>query len=174
MRIKGYVGKLPQPRTFRGRRRDPAPAVRRAVSHAHARRTGSPGRASHVQGGERPRWCRPTIRALAKTMEGVDFEKPLPPLWKEFDALRHVPLMVIRGANSDLLSADDRHGDGRASSGIETPDVPDQGHAPLLAEAETIARIAASSARCEGSRSAEAGEAGTDRHCRQRTSATRK
>ena len=36
IRIKGYVGKLPQPRVIRGRRRNLAPAVRRAISQARA------------------------------------------------------------------------------------------------------------------------------------------
>ena len=36
MRIKGYVGKLPQPTILRGRRRNPAPPVRRAISQARA------------------------------------------------------------------------------------------------------------------------------------------
>ncbi len=31
---------------------------------------------------------------LARTLEGIDIERPLPALWKEFDALRAVPLMV--------------------------------------------------------------------------------
>ena len=31
MRIKSYVGKLPQPRNLRGRRRDPAPTVQRPI-----------------------------------------------------------------------------------------------------------------------------------------------
>jgi pimeloyl-ACP methyl ester carboxylesterase len=83
-------------------------------------------------------------------MEGVDFEKPMPPLWKEFEALRHVPVMTIRGANSDLLAETtvtamaERHPD------FETLTVPDQGHAPLLAEAETLERIVAFVRRCEG------------------------
>src|SRR5207245_10444254 len=40
---------------------------------------------------------------LARTLQGADLQHP-PTLWNQFDALRRVPLMVIRGANSDVLA----------------------------------------------------------------------
>jgi pimeloyl-ACP methyl ester carboxylesterase len=144
MRIKGYVGKLPQPRHYE----DGADILRRLFSAQFPNLTPQDWLASahrtfkDVDGGLVPDYDV----ALAKTLEGVDFEKPLPPLWAQFDALSAVPMMVIRGENSDLLSATTveamtarRQAPGLA---LETLVVPDQGHAPLLAEAETIRRIA--------------------------------
>lgn len=155
MRIKGYVGKLPQPRSYD----EAAEILRRLFSAQFPTLTADDWLAS----------ARRTFKetngqlvpdydvALAKTLEGVDFEHPLPPLWAQFDALGAVPVMVIRGANSDLLSAETVEAMAARRAARETmatrrqkPDlafetlvVPDQGHAPLLAEADVIARIAA-------------------------------
>ena len=49
----------------------------------------------------------------------------------QFDALRHVPVMVIRGA-TPTSSAETVDSHARATHALESIEVPDQGHAPLL------------------------------------------
>jgi pimeloyl-ACP methyl ester carboxylesterase len=149
MRIKGYVGRLPQPRNFE----DGAEILQRLFSAqfpklgaddwiAAARRT-----FKQEEDGK----LVPTYDVkLAKTMEGVAFDKPLPALWKEFDALSNVPLMVIRGKNSDILTAATVEDMRAHHARMETIEIPDQGHTPLLAEADVIARIADFAGRCDG------------------------
>lgn len=102
MRIKGYVGKLSPPASLEEgaellRRRDGAQFTRLTMD-------------DWLEQARRNWWLKdgklvPSYDpALSATLEEADLDKPLPDLWAQFDALPDVPLMVIRGENSDLLS----------------------------------------------------------------------
>ncbi|MBZ9868963.1 alpha/beta hydrolase [Mesorhizobium sp. CA15] len=84
-------------------------------------------------------WVADFDPALVDTLAGADFSKPLPDLWPQFDTLAAVPLLVIRGGNSKLLSAATVEEMGRRHPGMETITVEGQGHAPFL-ETGTLPR----------------------------------
>jgi pimeloyl-ACP methyl ester carboxylesterase len=147
VRIKSYVGKLPPPASFAA-----AAAILRDVYSsqfpklsdeewlAFARRTFKEADGRLVPDYD-PK--------LASTLDAVDLEHPLPDLWKQFDALAHMPVMVVRGGNSDILSPATVEAMRARHPGLEVLELPDQGHAPLLTEPDTIGRIANFVANCE-------------------------
>lgn len=148
MRIKSYVGKLPQPRTF-----EEGAEILRRLFHSQFPLFGpndwlaAARRMFKEENGQLVTTYDPK---LATTLAAVDLEQPVPTLWKEFDALTHVPVMVIRGANSDILSASTVAQMKARHPALETFEVPDQGHAPLLAEPHTVALIANFVGACDG------------------------
>lgn len=147
MRIKTYVGKLPQPRNF-----EEGAEILRRLFHAQFPRLGPHDwlASAHRAFKEEKGRMVPTYDVkLATTMQVIDLERPIPSLWKEFDALSALPVMVIRGTNSDILSAATVEAMRARHATLKTLEVPDQGHAPLLAEADTIARIAEFVGRCD-------------------------
>jgi pimeloyl-ACP methyl ester carboxylesterase len=150
VRIKSYVGKLPQPASFedagdilRGLFASQFPKLTRDDWIAFARRT------FKSAGG---RIVPDYDVKLMETLADTDLERPLPDLWKQFDALARVPVMVIRGGNSDILSAATVEAMRARRSRLDMLEVPDQGHAPLLEGPELIARIATFIAACEQTR----------------------
>lgn len=71
------------------------------------------------------------------------FEGPPVDLWPLFDACADLPLALIRGANSDLLSKDTAKEMCRRRPDMVFADVPDRGHVPFLDEPQALAALAA-------------------------------
>ncbi|SLN50925.1 Haloacetate dehalogenase H-1 [Roseovarius albus] len=65
----------------------------------------------------------------------------IPDLWQLFDGLRDIPLAVIRGANSDLLSAETLEQMQAHNPNLQATTVPNRGHVPFLDELESLAAI---------------------------------
>jgi pimeloyl-ACP methyl ester carboxylesterase len=66
---------------------------------------------------------------------------PLPQLWPQFEALKRVPVLVVRGENSDVLAAETVDEMRRRHPALATITVANQGHAPLLRDGPTIEAI---------------------------------
>jgi len=80
---------------------------------------------------------------LVKPLDALQLDEPLPHSWGLFEALADVPLLVIRGSNSDVLSAETVVEMARRHRNCATYVVEGQGHPPLLRDDAAIARIAA-------------------------------
>ena len=150
MRIKSYLGKLPQVASLH----EAADVLRRLFAAqfpklsdddwvAFARRTFKDDGGRIVPDYD--------VR-LGKTLAQIDPARPVPALWKEFNALARVPLLVIRGGNSDILSRATVAAMQTRHPAIEAIEVADQGHAPLLSDPALIGRIAAFAESCDARR----------------------
>lgn len=71
------------------------------------------------------------------------FDQPLPDTWPLFEALEGLPLAVIHGEKSDLLSRATVEEMARRHPGAHVAHVPDRGHIPFLDEPEALAALGA-------------------------------
>jgi pimeloyl-ACP methyl ester carboxylesterase len=71
-------------------------------------------------------------KAISQPVQSGDVAPP--DLWPFFDALAPVPLLLVRGALTDLLAEETVEEMSRRSPTMTRVDVPDVGHAPLLTE----------------------------------------
>ena len=149
-RIKSYVGKMRQPTSFP----DAADILRVLFATQFPRLSEHDWlAAAHNSFKAAGDVLKPTYDVrIAQTLEALDVQQPQPTLWPQFDALAGVPLMVLRGANSDLLSGQTVAAMQARHPAMETIVVPDQGHPPILGGAELIGRLCAFIAACESAR----------------------
>ncbi|WP_347268204.1 alpha/beta hydrolase [Paracoccus sp. (in: a-proteobacteria)] len=103
------------------------------------------------------RWLEEAERHYRETPEGLRinydpalreaflaaFDGPEVDLWPLFEQLRDLPLALIRGANSDLLSPETAAGMLRRQPEMILAEVPDRAHIPFLDEPEALAAISA-------------------------------
>ncbi len=148
-RIKTYVGRTPEPSDWN----DAAYLMRRL----HGRNFPA------WQQAEWDHFARLTYREedgkpvgnydpkLGLTFEGVELDQPIPALWDEFRALATVPMLVIRGEHSDLLSAATVDAMRAAHPGLQSIVVSGEGHPPLLRDLQLLTRVSAFMASVEGS-----------------------
>lgn len=137
-RISAYVGRMPLPSTWKeagaivhemGKRAFPRVSTDECIEIAKQWFNEHKGRPAP---GYDP--------ALSNALSVLD--GPIPALWPQFEALKRVPVMVLRGENSDILSAETVEEMRRRHHALTSHVVKDQGHAPLLMDAETIEKIA--------------------------------
>lgn len=147
MRIKGYVGKLPQPRTLA----EGAEILRRVFHNQFPKRSSDEwlAAATHTWTERAGLLTLNYDPQLARHLEGIDIECPPPPLWPQFDALARKPLLVVRGAITDLLSTETVAEMRARRRDLDVVEVPDQGHAPALDAPELIERIANFARLCD-------------------------
>lgn len=85
----------------------------------------------------------PKLRDAVEALSAL----PAADLWPLFDAFGHLPVAVVRGANSDLLSADIVARMQARRPDLIVAEVPDRGHVPFLDEPEALAALDALLAR---------------------------
>jgi pimeloyl-ACP methyl ester carboxylesterase len=146
-RLRSYVGKIPQPRSFAE-----GGEILRQLFHGQfptltaEQWLGDAQRAWRLENGR----LAPTYDVrLSRTLTAIDIEQPLPPLWNEFDALKRLPLLVIHGAKSDILSAATVTAMAERHPGMEIIEVADQGHVPPLEGEDLVRRVVEFVAACD-------------------------
>lgn len=139
MRIAGYVGKMPQPTSWE--------EAGRLIGEVNSRQFPGLSEKQWIEiarqlfndkNGKPVASYDPLVARSLSVLDG-----PMPELWPQFAALNRVPVMVLRGENSDLLSAATVAEMRRRHPAVRTHTVPREGHAPWLNDAASIGAIAA-------------------------------
>ncbi|MEZ5900516.1 MAG: alpha/beta hydrolase [Hyphomicrobiaceae bacterium] len=152
MRIAGYVGKTPLPKSWSDAARAVRDLTRRDFPDLSEEDALDFARQLFNE-----KNGRPVAGYDAKIAKGFSMlDGPMPQLWPQFGALKNAPVLVLRGGNSDLLSQATVDEMTRRHPNCTAHTVPNEGHAPLLWDAATIAAIASFFAKSDARQHAHA------------------
>jgi pimeloyl-ACP methyl ester carboxylesterase len=79
--------------------------------------------------------------AILDGLNAIDPSAVPPNLWAPWRQLGAIPILAIRGARSDILSAETLESMGARHSNLTALTLPHRGHAPMLDEPEAVAAI---------------------------------
>lgn len=145
LRIAGYVGRTPLPSSW-----DHAGKIAQELNARHFPSISDEGWREISRQWFNEKNGRPVASYDPKVSRSLSvLDGPMPALWAQFGALRRIPAMVIRGANSDLLSEKTVSQMAERHPNLVSHVVPDEGHAPLLQDAPTLEAIGAFLARAD-------------------------
>jgi pimeloyl-ACP methyl ester carboxylesterase len=146
LRIKGYVGKMRKPQSWRD-----AIDLLKSIMGAHFPAFGAEDWESYARRTWDDRFEPRADPALSAAFDGVDTNDPPTALWPQFEALaKAAPILVLRGEHSDLLSRETVREMQRRAPRMQSMEIPGQGHAPALEREEAIRPIVEFAARCDG------------------------
>lgn len=136
-RIKDYVGRNPAARTHEALA-EALPAAMPGFANVPHGRWLAEVRLHYTA---TPQGLRISYDPALRTAFLAAFDGPPADLWPLFDACAGLPLALIRGANSDLLSSATAAEMHRRRPDMIRAEVPDRAHIPFLDEPEALAAI---------------------------------
>jgi len=137
VRIAGYVGRAPLPKSWSDAARLVKDLTKRdfpGMTEAGAEKMAR--QLFNERNGKPAPGYDPQLSKCLSLLDG-----PIPELWPQFEGLKRVPMMVVRGGNSDLLSRKTVDEMRRRHPRLTSIEVPGEGHAPLLHDVPTINAI---------------------------------
>jgi len=138
-RIFDYVGRTPRARTYE-ELAEKLPGLMPGFANVPASRWREEVRHRYV---ETPQGLALRYDPALREAFLEAFKGPEADLWPLFDACAGLPLALIRGANSDLLSVANAAEMHRRRPDMIFAEVPDRAHIPFLDEPEAVAAICA-------------------------------
>ena len=141
LRIIGYVGNTPNPKNW-----NEAVLALKKMGQAHFPNLDDDEWMAFARNTFQDHKGQPKIdydpelrHTLPKIISASDAE--IPKMWPQFNALKNVPTLVIRGANSDLLTAETLTKMHLAHEDMISITLKDRGHVPFLNEPEAVTAI---------------------------------